>query len=227
MQSVVTRNSERETVHAADGVQYQTLGGFAYAVKGAFDRVVAALVLLGLAVPLAVIALLVKLSSPGPVFVRQTRVGRFGQPFTFYKFRSMREDAELIRDALEIRNHHDGPTIFKMKDDPRITWLGGFLRRSSLDELPNLFNVLRGEMSIIGPRPPLPREVAHYSPRHMQRLAATPGVTGLWQVAGRSELSFEEMVDLDLEYIEKWSLWRDASILIKTPLAVVNGRGAW
>lgn len=227
MRSVVTRDSERETARIADAVQYRTLDGSAYATKGAFDRVAATLLLVALAAPLGVIALLVKLSSPGPVLVRQLRVGRFGQPFTFYKFRSMREDAELIRDELEAQNHHDAPTIFKMKGDPRITRVGSFLRRSSLDELPNLFNVLRGEMSIIGPRPPLPREVAHYTPRHMQRLAATPGMTGLWQVRGRSELSFEEMVDLDLEYIEKWSLWLDVTIFIKTPLVVVNGRGAW
>jgi lipopolysaccharide/colanic/teichoic acid biosynthesis glycosyltransferase len=227
MRSVVRRGAEADVARVPDAAPYRQLGGFAYGVKGASDRVAAAAALVALAIPLLAVALLVKLSSPGPVFVRQSRVGRFGQPFTFYKFRSMRQDAELVRDELEIRNHHTGPTIFKMKRDPRITGVGGFLRRSSLDELPNLFNVLRGEMSMIGPRPPLPREVAHYTQRHMQRLATTPGMTGLWQVSGRSELSFEEMVDLDLQYIEKWSLWLDVTILIKTPLVVVNGRGAW
>jgi lipopolysaccharide/colanic/teichoic acid biosynthesis glycosyltransferase len=145
----------------------------------------------------------------------------------FYKFRSMRADAEIVRDELEDQNHHDAPLIFKMRRDPRITGVGGFLRRSSLDELPNLFNVIKGEMSIIGPRPPLPREVAHYDAYHMRRLAAVPGITGLWQVRGRSELPFEEMVTLDLEYIEAWSLWLDLSILVRTPVAVLSGRGAW
>jgi lipopolysaccharide/colanic/teichoic acid biosynthesis glycosyltransferase len=139
----------------------------------------------------------------------------------------MREDAELIRDELEEHNSHESPTIFKIKSDPRITRFGGFVRRTSIDELPNLFNVLRGEMSLVGPRPPLPREVAHYQPRHLQRLAAKPGITGLWQVRGRSEIGFEEMVDLDLEYIERWSLWLDVMILARTPFVVVNGRGAW
>jgi lipopolysaccharide/colanic/teichoic acid biosynthesis glycosyltransferase len=161
------------------------------------------------------------------VLVRQLRVGRYGKPFTFFKFRSMREDAELMRDELEEQNHHDAPMIFKIRRDPRTTRLGGLLRRTSLDELPNLFNVVRGEMSIIGPRPPLPREVAHYEPRHLPPPPPLPGNTGLWQVRGRSELPFEEMVELDLEYIERWSLLLDMEILIKTPFVVLNGRGAW
>jgi lipopolysaccharide/colanic/teichoic acid biosynthesis glycosyltransferase len=210
-----------------EAVEYRELGGVAYAIKGVADRVAAALILAVLAMPMLLIAVVVKLSSPGPVIVRQVRVGRFGRPFTFFKFRSMREDAELIRDELEEHNSHESPTIFKIKSDPRITRFGGFVRRTSIDELPNLFNVLRGEMSLVGPRPPLPREVAHYQPRHLQRLAAKPGITGLWQVRGRSEIGFEEMVDLDLEYIERWSLWLDVMILARTPFVVVNGRGAW
>jgi lipopolysaccharide/colanic/teichoic acid biosynthesis glycosyltransferase len=114
-----------------------------------------------------------------------------------------------------------------MRLDPRVTAVGRFLRRTSLDELPQLFNVLRGEMSLVGPRPPLPREVVHYQPHDLQRLAATPGMTGLWQVRGRSEIEFEEMVDIDLEYIDNWSLWLDLTILVRTPIAVVGGRGAW
>lgn len=227
MRSLASREAELDLAPPTHVVDYRELGGLAYATKGVLDRVAAGLLLVALAVPFAVIALLVKLSSPGPVFVKQTRVGRFGRQFGFYKFRSMREDAELLRDHLEDDNHHDAPTVFKIKRDPRITPFGGFMRRTSLDELPNLMNVLKGEMSLVGPRPPLPREVIHYEPQHMQRLAATPGMTGLWQVRGRSELPFDEMVRLDLEYIDRWSLWLDASILLRTPLVVLNGKGAW
>ncbi|TAK62981.1 MAG: sugar transferase [Dehalococcoidia bacterium] len=227
MRSVANGNVELTFATPAEVVAYRELSGVAYFAKGAFDRLAAALILLVLALPMAIIAVAVKLSSPGPVLVRQIRVGRFGRPFTFYKFRSMRHDAEQFRDDLETNNNHDTPLIFKIRRDPRITRFGGFLRRTSLDELPNLFNVLRGEMSLVGPRPPLPREVAHYEARHMQRLAATPGITGLWQVRGRSELGFDEMVVLDLEYIDRWSLWLDVAILLQTPFAVASGRGAW
>jgi lipopolysaccharide/colanic/teichoic acid biosynthesis glycosyltransferase len=220
---------QREHVgaRAEGGVEYRDLDGPAYTLKGAMDRVFALSALVILAVPIGAIALAVKLSSPGPILVRQTRVGRFGKPFTFYKFRSMRHDAEMLRDGLEDGNDHESPTLFKMRRDPRVTRLGSFLRRTSLDELPNLFNVLRGDMSIVGPRPPLPREVMHYTPRHMQRLAATPGITGLWQVRGRSELPFERMVELDIEYIERWSVWLDLRIMAMTPFTVLSGRGAW
>jgi lipopolysaccharide/colanic/teichoic acid biosynthesis glycosyltransferase len=208
-------------------VTYRELGGIAYWIKGVFDRLAAAVALLFLAIPFGVIAIAIKATSPGPVFVRQTRVGRYGRPFQFWKFRSMRPDAEEAREELEDDNEHDSPLIFKIRRDPRVTPLGRFMRRTSIDELPNLINVLRGEMSVVGPRPPLPREVAHYTPYHMQRLAATPGITGLWQVRGRSEIPFDEMVQIDLEYIDRWSLWLDLKILLKTPLAVFGGKGAW
>ncbi|HZP56169.1 MAG TPA: sugar transferase [Dehalococcoidia bacterium] len=230
MRNAVTREPELEVVVApvgVDAVAYRELKGFSYGVKRAFDRMVAAAALVVLAVPMLVIAAVVRLTSPGPAIIGQTRVGRYGRTFTFYKFRSMREDAELLRDDLEGENNHDAPQIFKMRRDPRVTPVGRFLRRTSLDELPNLFNVLKGEMSIIGPRPPLPREVMHYDAHHLQRLSAVPGITGLWQVRGRSELPFEEMVELDLEYIERWSLMFDLIILLRTPLAVFGGRGAW
>lgn len=228
MRISLTGESQIEKIMArAQTVDYPELGGFAYGLKGVLDRIFAALILLVIAIPLAVVALLVKLSSPGPVFVRQTRVGRYGRPFTFYKFRSMRPDAELVRDELEEENDHESPHIFKLRRDPRVTPFGRFMRRTSLDEVPNLFNVLKGEMSLIGPRPPLPREVVHYSEHDMQRLAATPGMTGLWQVRGRSEIPFEQMVEIDLEYIERWSLLLDAKIVLMTPLAVFGGRGAW
>jgi lipopolysaccharide/colanic/teichoic acid biosynthesis glycosyltransferase len=210
-----------------ESVVFKELGGRSYGVKCALDRVFAAGALLLLALPIGAMAALIKLTSPGPVFVRQTRIGRFGQPFTFYKFRSMRQDAELLRDELEEENEHEAPTVFKMRRDPRVTPVGRFMRRTSIDEVPNLFNVLKGDMSMIGPRPPLPREVAHYEQEHMQRLAAMPGMTGLWQIRGRSEIPFEDMVEIDLEYIERWSLWLDLYIVLKTPIAVLGGRGAW
>jgi lipopolysaccharide/colanic/teichoic acid biosynthesis glycosyltransferase len=228
MRSFLTRDAEIEfTTAPVDGIAYRELGGFSYTVKGLLDRATAAFALVVLALPMMGIGALIKFSSPGPVLVRQERIGRFGRPFWFYKFRSMRADAEMLRDQLEEQNHHDAPLIFKMRRDPRVTRVGGFLRRTSLDELPNLLNVLKGEMSIVGPRPPLPREVAHYNEHHMQRLATTPGITGLWQVQGRSEVGFEEMVNMDLEYIERWSLWLDITIIARTPLAVLGGRGAW
>ncbi|HYM14366.1 MAG TPA: sugar transferase [Dehalococcoidia bacterium] len=227
MRSVISGDTELQHSLRDAQVAYPELGGVAYALKGIADRCVAALALLLLAVPMLVVAILIKLSSPGPVFVSQPRVGRYGRRFSFWKFRSMRQDAEDLRDDLEEHNDHDVPMIFKIRQDPRITPLGSILRRTSIDELPNLFNVLRGEMSLVGPRPPLEREVAHYDAKHMQRLAATPGITGLWQVSGRSEVGFEEMVEMDLDYIRRWSPWLDVYILLKTPLAVLSGRGAW
>lgn len=227
MRSVVSNDTELQLGQRDAVIEYPELGGAAYALKGLIDRLIAAFVLALLAIPMAIVAVLIKLTSPGPVFVSQVRVGRYGKRFNFLKFRSMRPDAEELRDDLEEHNDHDVPMIFKIRQDPRITRLGSILRRTSIDELPNLFNVLRGEMSIVGPRPPLEREVAHYDARHMQRLAATPGITGLWQINGRSEVGFEEMVELDLEYIRRWSFWLDLRILLKTPLAVLSGRGAW
>jgi len=228
MRTHATPDAELELVHQqARSIEYRDLGGLAYSFKGVVDRLAAALLLVLLAVPILVITVLIKLSSPGPALLRQVRVGRFGRPFTAYKFRSMLPDAELLRDELEDQNRHDAPTVFKMRQDPRVTRIGRFIRRTSLDELPQLFNVLRGEMSLVGPRPPLPREVVHYQPHDLQRLAATPGMTGLWQVRGRSEIEFEEMVNIDLEYIDNWSLWLDLKIIAQTPIAVVGGRGAW
>ena len=229
---MVTRDAEIEFVSTrveTQPVEYHELGGFAYTAKGILDRLIAAVALVVLAIPMAAIIVAIKLTSPGSAFIKQKRVGRFGRPFYFYKFRSMRVDAEDLRETLEEHNDHDldVPLIFKMRNDPRVTRIGSFLRRSSLDELPNLFNVLRGEMSIVGPRPPLPREVAHYTAYHMQRLSTTPGMTGLWQVRGRCELAFDQMVDLDLEYIRNWSLLGDFGIILRTPLVVLGGKGAW
>lgn len=189
--------------------------------------VAAAAALLFLLTPLFIlIALLIKLDSPGPVFYRQERVGRGNRPFSMLKFRSMAQDAEHRVAELLAQNEADGP-LFKMRSDPRVTRVGRVLRRLSIDELPQLINVLIGEMSLVGPRPPLRREVDQYEPWQYGRLAATPGVTGLWQVSGRSDLSFQEGVALDLQYIRRCSLRLDAIILLRTIPAVLRCRGAY
>ena len=173
-----------------------------------------------------IIAIAIKLDSPGPVFYAANRVGRNGKLFKMYKFRSMVVDADKQKKELEAFNEADGP-IFKMKDDPRLTKVGRFLRRSSLDELPQLLNVLLGQMSLVGPRPPLQEEVDQYKPWHRQRLAVIGGLTGLWQVSGRSDLTFDELCLLDIYYIENWSLAMDIRILLQTIPHSVFGRGAY
>ncbi len=177
-------------------------------------------------IPCIFIALAIKLDSPGPVLFRQRRVGKGGRVFTLYKFRSMKVGAEAERPLLEAFNEARGP-IFKMRNDPRLTRVGKFIRRWSLDELPQLINVLLGQMSWVGPRPPVPEEVEKYEQWHLRRLEVTPGLTGLWQVNGRSLLSFDEMVKLDLYYAENWSLTLDVKILLRSIPAVLTGRGAF
>jgi len=177
--------------------------------------------------PLGLItAAVIKLDSEGPVFFKQSRIGRGGKLFTLYKFRSMFKDADEKLDELDHLNEAAGP-IFKIRRDPRITRMGGLLRKSSLDELPQIINVLRGEMSLVGPRPPLPREVERYDSHQLGRLAVKPGLTCLWQVQGRSNIPFDKWVELDLEYIRNQSLWLDLKILLKTIPAVLRGTGAW
>ena len=194
--------------------------------KRALDITVAA-ALLVLAAPLMLlIALAIKLDSPGPVIFRQRRVGKDGRLFTFYKFRGMVADAEARLHEVAHLNEVDGP-IFKSRRDPRVTRVGRVLRRTSLDELPQLWNVLRGDMSLVGPRPPLPTEVTRYEPWQRDRLLVPGGITGLWQVSGRNLLGFEDMVRLDLEYITRWSLWLDLRILLRTILVVLTARGAY
>ncbi len=208
------------------GLRVPSLRGANLLVKRAFDLAVGVPLSL-LALPFAaIIGLLIKLDSAGPVVFRQTRLGMHGQPFECFKFRSMRHGAEEEVVVLRDRNEASGP-LFKMKDDPRRTRAGRFLRRFSLDELPQLFNVLRGEMSLVGPRPPLPSEVERYQHWHKQRLAAQPGMTGLWQVSGRSDLSFDEMVLLDIYYIENWSLPMDVRIMLRTLPKILSGDGAY
>jgi exopolysaccharide biosynthesis polyprenyl glycosylphosphotransferase len=195
--------------------------------KRVLDVVGSLLLIVLLSPVLLVIAVLVKLSSPGSVIYKQKRVGRYGKEFDFLKFRSMYRDADKqLEELLKEGNEKDGP-IFKMKNDPRITPIGRFLRKYSLDELPQLFNVLRGEMSLVGPRPPLPREVAQYDDKAMIRLSVVPGITCLWQICGRSETSFDDWMALDTFYVEHMSFWLDLKILLKTPTAVLRGDGAY
>ena len=198
-----------------------------YATKRLMDIVLSAVGMLLLSPVYLAIAAAVKLSSPGPVFFVQTRVGRYGRYFKFYKFRSMRQDAEAQKAALLARNESKDGVIFKMKDDPRITKVGRFLRRTSLDELPQLWNVFIGDMSLVGPRPPVPSEVLEYTLEDRKRLDVIPGITCLWQIKGRSEIPFNEQVRLDKEYILAPSVWKDIVILFKTIPAILGGRGAY
>jgi exopolysaccharide biosynthesis polyprenyl glycosylphosphotransferase len=195
-------------------------------VKSTFDRTVAFCGLVLLSPLLIGIVMAVRLTSRGPAFFRQQRIGRDGVPFTMIKFRSMVADAEELRGELIDQSDRDG-LMFKMHADPRITKVGALLRRYSLDELPQLFNVLGGSMSLVGPRPPLPEEVERYGDDVRRRLLVKPGVTGLWQVSGRADLSWEESVRLDLRYVDNWSLAADLLILWKTARAVVRGSGAY
>jgi exopolysaccharide biosynthesis polyprenyl glycosylphosphotransferase len=194
-------------------------------VRRCADVLLALLLLVVLSPVFAIVALLVKLTSHGPVLFRQPRCGLHGRPFTFLKFRSMQVDAEERKPALAPFNEMDGPA-FKMTNDPRVTPIGRFLRRTSLDELPQLWNILKGDMSFVGPRPAVIEEVRQYEPWQRRRLSMKPGLTCLWQVSGRNELTFEEWMRLDLEYIDNWSLWLDIKIALKTIPAVLRGRGA-
>lgn len=196
------------------------------ALKEAGDRTLAGLALILLAPVLLVIAALVRCSSPGPILFRQTRIGQGGMPFRFLKFRTMIDGAEhLVVDLRDLNDCDD--VLFKIREDPRTTAVGRWLRRFSLDELPQLWNVLKGDMSLVGPRPALPAEVATYCSRAEKRLMVKPGLTGLWQVSGRSNLCWDKAITLDVHYVEHQSLSLDLSILVKTVPAVVTGRGAY
>jgi exopolysaccharide biosynthesis polyprenyl glycosylphosphotransferase len=207
-------------------VDHPELAGTRQVVKGLFDKVLAALALLVLSPLFAVIALSIRVADSGPVFFRQTRVGRNGQAFRVWKFRTMVVDAEGRKTQLLALNDGAG-VLFKMRRDPRVTRTGAILRRWSLDELPQLFNVLLGEMSLVGPRPALPSEAAMYGHHMRRRLAVRPGITGLWQVSGRSDLPWDEAERLDVRYVENWSLVLDVQILWKTLSAVLRGSGAY
>jgi len=194
--------------------------------KRAFDLVLSGILLLVLAPLFLVVAVLIRLESPGPVFFRQKRVGRGGRLFTFYKFRSMHADAETRRAELAGRNEQDGP-VFKIRDDPRITRIGRWIRRASIDELPQLWNVFRGDFSLVGPRPPTPDEVCRYELWQWRRLSVPGGLTCLWQVSGRSEIGFEDWMRLDMRYVARHGWLEDLVLLVRTLPAVLSGRGAY
>ncbi|MFL6057167.1 MAG: sugar transferase [Actinoallomurus sp.] len=207
-------------------VEHPELSGARRLIKSAFDRTVAVAALMILWPLLAAVAIAIRLESPGRALFRQVRVGRDGREFTVLKFRTMVVDAERRKAELLTLNDHDG-VLFKIRNDPRVTRIGAWLRRYSLDELPQLFNVVWGDMSLVGPRPPLPDEVAKYGDDVRRRLVVRPGMTGLWQVSGRADLTWEESVRLDLRYVENWSLTLDLQILWKTWAAVLHGSGAY
>ena len=207
-------------------MDHPEFSGLRLVIKAAFDKVFASFALVAISPLLGLVALAIKLDDRGPVLFRQTRVGRDGNAFEVFKIRTMVPDAEERKAELFDLNQHSGP-LFKIKRDPRLTRVGGFLRRWSLDEVPQLLNVLAGDMSLVGPRPALPEEAAMYGDHVRRRLAVKPGMTGLWQVNGRSDLSWDESVRLDLRYVENWSLMLDLQILWKTCSAVVRGSGAY
>ena len=194
-------------------------------LKRGLDFLMALIALVALSPLLLILAVLVKLTSRGPILFSQTRCGLGGRRFTLYKFRSMRADADLLREELEALNEVDGP-VFKIRNDPRCTPIGRFMRKFSLDELPQLVNIIKGDMSFVGPRPPLPEEVEKYERWQRRRLRMQPGLTCLWALEGRSKLSFRRWMELDLEYIDHWSMTLDWKILLKTIPIVLVGRGA-
>jgi len=207
-------------------LDHTELSGGRQVLKAIFDRTVAATAIFLLTPLFVAIAIIIRLGDGGPVFFQQTRVGQNGQTFWVWKFRTMVVDAERQKDLIAAQNEGNG-VLFKARRDPRITEAGACLRRYSLDELPQLLNVLVGEMSLVGPRPALPEETAQYGRHMLRRLAVKPGITGLWQVSGRSDLSIEDSIRLDLRYVENWSLLLDLQILWKTGWAVIGGSGAY
>lgn len=214
-----------------DGALPDRAGGPAWRVqrviKRGLDIVLSATGILALAPAFAIIAVAIKLTSPGPVLYRWRVLGHRARPFVGYKFRTMVDDADIVKPQYRQRNEMTGPA-FKMRDDPRVTRLGRWLRKYSVDELPQLWSVLKGDMSLVGPRPPSAEELVEFEPWQWAKLAVTPGITCLWQVSGRSEISdFATWVRLDLEYVRRWNLWLDCRILLLTVPAVLSGRGAY
>ena len=212
------------------------LAGIQGMTKRALDVLLSGLAMLVLSPALAVMALLVRRSSPGPIFFVQERIGKNGIPFKFYKFRTMvhnsddaihRQFAAMFINGGSDTEKKDSGKVFKMTNDPRVTAIGRWLRKTSLDELPQLWNILKGEMTIVGPRPPIAYELDHYLPWHHERLRVTPGLTGLWQVSGRSNVPFEEMVRLDIHYINSWTILEDVRIILKTIPVVLRGSGGY
>lgn len=201
--------------------------GLSKSLKRILDFTLSLIALVLLSPLFLLIALIIMWDDPGPVFYRSTRIGKWGKAFSFPKFRTMYINAEEVKTKLKKEQLHINDPTFKMKKDPRVTPFGRLLRKTSLDELPQLWNVLRGEMSLVGPRPPIPEEVAKYSLKQRQRLDIVPGLTCFWQVSGRSDLPFDQQVQLDVEYIKSQNFWTDVKILLKTIPAVLSGRGAY
>jgi len=209
--------------------------GKIFLLKRVLDLILTSLILIVFSPLLLLIMLAIKIGSPGPVFYKQMRLGERGKPFRFYKFRSMyvnTDDAQhrsYVKNLIKAGNPYEvdenGKPLFKISDDERVTRVGRLLRKYSVDEFPQLFNALRGEMSLVGPRPPLPSEYEDYSNWHRKRLDGIPGITGLWQVNGKNKISFEEMVQLDIHYLENWSLWRDIKIILRTIPVILKGEG--
>jgi len=196
-------------------------------LKRLMDIVVSAVMIILLSPLLIVTALIIKLTDFGPVFFNQIRIGKYGREFTAYKFRSMREGADKLVEEVVAMSHHEDSLSYKVKKDPRVTWFGRFIRKSSIDELPQLWNVFKGDMSLVGPRPHVHREVDQYSLMDRKRLDVVPGITCIWQISGRADIAFPEQLELDLAYIESQSLWTDIKILFKTIPAVLTAKGAY
>jgi len=230
MPDLFSLNSARMTIGKLNGIPHFSYCSFPVsrwkrALKRVIDVVVSSILLILFSPLFLVISVLIKLTSKGPVLFNQKRAGYHNRVFTMLKFRSMLEGAEELRADLEYRNEMDGP-VFKIREDPRVTRLGRFLRRSSIDELPQLINVLKGDMSLVGPRPPVPEEVEQYDPWQRRRLSVKPGLTCFWQVSGRNRIPFQEWMKLDLKYVDNWSLGLDMILLLKTIRAILEGPGA-
>ena len=218
---------ERKIRHLRKLLLWEITLKFSYGLKRIIDVMLSTFGMILLSPVFFVTALLIKLEDPGPVFYTQKRVGLNGRHFDFYKFRSMVMNADKLKDKLLNQNESQAGVIFKMKKDPRITNVGRVIRRFSIDELPQLYNVFKGDMSLVGPRPPIPREVAEYSLEDRKRLHVKPGITCIWQVSGRSDIPFDQQVELDKQYIKSQSLWEDLKILLYTIPAVITGKGAY
>ncbi len=227
IKSIEARNAKTSFERTLKAFFWDATVWLAYALKRAMDISVSLIALLLLSPLMISVAIAIKMESEGPVIFKQTRVGKNGRHFIFYKFRSMRKTAEADKQKILSQNESKDGVIFKMKDDPRITSVGKFIRKYSIDELPQFFNVLEGSMSLVGPRPPLPDEVKEYTLEDRKRLHITPGITCIWQIAGRSNIPFKKQVSLDEEYIKNRGFFRDIVILLKTIPAVLTGRGAY
>lgn len=227
IKSIEARNAKTSFHRTLKAFFWDATVWLAYALKRAMDISVSLLALILLSPLMISVAIAIKIESEGPVIFKQTRVGKNGRHFIFYKFRSMRKTAEVDKQKILLQNESKDGVIFKMKEDPRITLVGKFIRKYSIDELPQFFNVLEGSMSLVGPRPPLPDEVKEYTLEDRKRLHITPGITCIWQIAGRSNIPFKQQVSLDEEYIKNRGFFRDIVILLKTIPAVLTGRGAY